>query len=90
VLTLLLMFLLYFLPAIIGRRKRDAAGILLINLFLGWTGIGWIVALVWACAAEPLARVPRLPVVVDGRYCCRCGSATFPGAHFCTGCGCTV
>jgi hypothetical protein len=79
------MFLLYFLPAIIGRDKRDATGILLFNLFLGWTGIGWIVALVWACAAEP-----RLPTAVDGRYCCRCGSATFPGAHFCTACGCTV
>jgi hypothetical protein len=84
------MFLLYFLPAIIGRTKRDRAGILLFNLFLGWTGIGWIVALVWACAAEPHARASGPPVAVDRRYCCRCGSATFSGAHFCTGCGCTV
>jgi Superinfection immunity protein len=88
--TLLLLFLLYFLPAIIGRDKRSATGILLFNLFLGWTGIGWIVALFWACAAEPLPCLPRLPLAVGGRYCCRCGSATFPGAHFCTGCGCTV
>lgn len=37
---------LYFLPSIIGRRKRDFAAILVLNLFLGWTFIGWIVALV--------------------------------------------
>jgi len=29
-------FLLYFLPSIIGRDKRDAAGIFLLNLLLGW------------------------------------------------------
>jgi hypothetical protein len=43
-------FVLYFLPAIIAfaRSKRDAVSILVLNLFLGWTAIGWVVALVWA------------------------------------------
>lgn len=43
-------FLLYFLPTIIAvvRSKRDTTAILLLNFFLGWTMIGWIVALVWA------------------------------------------
>jgi len=43
-------FLLYFLPTIIAmaRSKRDAMAIFLLNLFLGWSVIGWIVALVWA------------------------------------------
>jgi len=43
-------FVLYFLPAIIGfaRSKRDAVSILVLNLFLGWTAIGWVIALVWA------------------------------------------
>jgi hypothetical protein len=43
-------FLFYFLPAIIAyaRSKRDAVSILVLNLLLGWTAIGWIVALVWA------------------------------------------
>jgi Superinfection immunity protein len=43
-------FLLYFLPTIIAfaRSKRDTTAILLLNIFLGWTMIGWIVALVWA------------------------------------------
>ncbi|HKW18679.1 MAG TPA: superinfection immunity protein [Terriglobales bacterium] len=43
-------FVLYFLPAIIAfvRSKRDAVSILVLNLFLGWSVIGWVIALVWA------------------------------------------
>jgi hypothetical protein len=42
-------FLMYFLPSIIAlaRSKRDLLAIFLLNLFLGWSIIGWIVALVW-------------------------------------------
>jgi len=43
-------FVLYFLPAIIAfaRSKRDAVSILVLNLLLGWSVIGWVIALVWA------------------------------------------
>lgn len=43
-------FVMYFLPSIIAlvRSKRDTLAIFLLNLFLGWSVIGWIVALVWA------------------------------------------
>jgi Superinfection immunity protein len=43
-------FVMYFLPSIIAlaRSKRDTLAIFLLNFFLGWTVIGWIVALVWA------------------------------------------
>lgn len=43
-------FVLYFLPAIIGfaRSKRDAVSILVLNVLLGWTAIGWVIALIWA------------------------------------------
>lgn len=43
-------FVLYFLPTIIAfaRSKRDAASILALNFFLGWTAIGWVISLVWA------------------------------------------
>ena len=43
-------FVLYFLPAILAfaRSKRDAMSILVLNFFLGWTAIGWVIALVWA------------------------------------------
>jgi hypothetical protein len=43
-------FLFYFLPAILAfaRNKRDTTSILLLNLSLGWTFVGWVIALVWA------------------------------------------
>jgi hypothetical protein len=43
-------FVMYFLPSIIAlaRSKRDTLAIFLLNFLLGWTGVGWIVALVWA------------------------------------------
>ena len=51
---------LYFLPTIVGGRKTNAVAIFMLNLFLGWTFLGWVLALVWACtedsALERLAR----------------------------------
>jgi len=40
----------YFAPFFIaaGRRHRFVSAIGVINLVLGWTGIGWLAALVWA------------------------------------------
>ena len=40
----------YFLPWLIalGRKKRNTGAIFILNLFLGWTVIGWIGALVLA------------------------------------------
>ncbi len=51
-------FVMYFLPTIIAliRSKRDTVAILLLNLFLGWSVIGWIVALIWAAKNDvPMA-----------------------------------
>lgn len=41
---------LYILPAAIAllRKKRNAEAILVLDLLLGWTIIGWIVALIWS------------------------------------------
>jgi hypothetical protein len=43
-------FVMYFLPSIVAlaRSKRDTMAITMLNFFLGWTMIGWVVALVWA------------------------------------------
>jgi len=50
VLSFILGTIVYFLPIIIAlaRHKRNITGIILVNVFLGWTFIGWVVALVWA------------------------------------------
>ena len=50
--TIFLVFL-YFLPTLVGAKKRNAAAIFVLNLLLGWTFIGWVVAMVWALTYEP-------------------------------------
>jgi hypothetical protein len=42
--------LLYFLPSIIAfvRGHHSRIGIFLLNFLLGWSGLGWIVAFIWA------------------------------------------
>jgi hypothetical protein len=46
---------IYFAPAIVAamRSHRQTAAIVLLNLFLGWTLVGWVVALVWAAMNGP-------------------------------------
>ena len=49
-----LLFAGYFFPTIVAalRRKSNTLAITVLNIFLGWTLIGWVVALVWACTHE--------------------------------------
>jgi len=45
----------YFAPTGVawGRHCKSLGGIFVVNLFLGWTLIGWVVALAWAASAAP-------------------------------------
>ena len=45
----------YFLPFIVAQSRRhvNVTAIAVLNLLLGWTCIGWIMALVWACTVQP-------------------------------------
>ncbi|MCC5997237.1 MAG: superinfection immunity protein [Oceanicaulis sp.] len=45
--------LLHFLPTIIAlaRSHHNGFAIFLTNLLLGWTVIGWIIALIWSVTA---------------------------------------
>lgn len=40
----------YFAPTLIAGhlKHRQFTGILLLNMLLGWTFIGWVAALIWA------------------------------------------
>ncbi|MGO9410831.1 MAG: superinfection immunity protein [Spirochaetia bacterium] len=48
--VLLIVIFLYFLPFFVAlmRSHKNAAAIFVLNLLLGWTFIGWVIALVWA------------------------------------------
>lgn len=53
-LVLLAIFLaVAFLPSIIAfvRRHHNRYAILVLNILLGWTGVGWVLALVWSLTA---------------------------------------
>ena len=46
--------LFYFLPFAIAfyKKRINTGAIFALNLFLGWSLIGWVIALVWALKAE--------------------------------------
>jgi Superinfection immunity protein len=44
--------LFYFLPTFIARKKQNFAAIFALNFLLGWTFIGWVLALVWSLTKE--------------------------------------
>jgi hypothetical protein len=62
---------LLFLPALVAkfRHHPNTAAIFLINLFFGWTFIGWVIALIWACMrpAAAVFRAPVYPAVIGPR-----------------------
>lgn len=48
------MILAYFSPWFIAlyRKHKNSLAIMVFNIFLGWTVIGWVVALVWASTSN--------------------------------------
>ncbi|HYC24548.1 MAG TPA: superinfection immunity protein [Roseiarcus sp.] len=65
---LILATLLYFLPTIIALVRGHLSGlaIFLLNLFLGWTLIGWLIALIWSCTSNTAANLYRRdPTIID-------------------------
>jgi hypothetical protein len=50
-------FYLYMLPAFLGRKRgvNNLGTLTMFNLLLGWTVLGWIVALLWAVSGQTKA-----------------------------------
>jgi hypothetical protein len=51
---LLLSLAIYFVPVMVActRGRNDTMAIVMLNIFLGWTLIGWVAALVLACTKD--------------------------------------
>lgn len=45
---------IYFFPTFVASRRRhnNTVAIGVLNLLLGWTVLGWIIALVWSLTAD--------------------------------------
>jgi hypothetical protein len=49
------LFILMWTPTFIAykRKKANRFAIFILNLFLGWTFVGFVVALVWSLTKDP-------------------------------------
>jgi hypothetical protein len=49
--TLALMIISYWFPTLLAFhwRHRNRVAILIVNCFFGWTIVGWVITLIWAC-----------------------------------------
>lgn len=73
---------LYVLPTILAWKKKHRISIVLLNLLLGWTVLGWVGALVWA-----LVDTPANPALLSAAgFCPNCGQRTPPWDQFCSSC----
>jgi hypothetical protein len=87
----------YFFPSIVAaaRKHRNTTAIFFLNLLLGWSGIGWIGALIWALTnpysatlvVNPTSQLPQ-PAQQDNRYPCPfCAEPIVSAAKVCRFCG---
>jgi hypothetical protein len=74
---LLVSFVLYFVPTIVAvaRQSHLLAAVAVVNVLLGWTFIGWVVAFVMAVMRPTVVSAPPPPYMAsgplyspDGRY----------------------
>lgn len=57
--TQVVFILVYLVPSIIAQRYQHPKqpAILMLNVALGWTIVGWVVALIWALNGNPTSRI---------------------------------
>jgi hypothetical protein len=62
--------LVYFVPTMVaaGKHHYSTLGIFLLNLLLGWTGIGWLIALIWALMGSRPTAPPMYAAPPPYRY----------------------
>jgi hypothetical protein len=100
VVFMLVLVAAYFIPTIVAAQRGipNAGPVAIINLFLGWTFIGWVVALAMAVAGErpstqrrvPDASGPPAPAKVATNAtnkCPDCAEAVLADANVCKHCG---
>lgn len=51
-------FLIYFAPWLVAKSKKHSSSgaIGLVNLFFGWTILGWVIAAAWASCIKDLSQ----------------------------------
>jgi hypothetical protein len=68
---LMVAFIAYFLPTFVAAKRGHPNGtaIFVLDLFLGWTFIGWLAALIWSVSAiKPAAQEVKVVSAPDLKY----------------------
>jgi Superinfection immunity protein len=81
---------LLFMPTLVARSRQhpNTGGIFVVNLLFGWTFIGWVVALAWACTrpAHPVLyrrQYPSIPASPErARFSAPVGTVLPPSASY--------
>jgi hypothetical protein len=73
IVLIFLMIATYFLPSFnaFSRKHPDRWPIFMLDLFVGWTIIGWVVSLVWSVSpitSPDTARVQAQPQLEEDKY----------------------
>ncbi|MDO9465196.1 MAG: superinfection immunity protein [bacterium] len=52
-------FLIYFIPTFVAfsRDHENKGWITLVNIIIGWTGLGWLAVLLWAGLGNKAQRI---------------------------------
>jgi hypothetical protein len=97
IIVILILFVAYFFPSFVADRRNvpNKGSVRVINLFLGWTVIGWVVALAMAMAGPSPAQKPKPmtnsppppPSPSDIRRCPFCAEDIKKAAIVCKHCG---
>jgi hypothetical protein len=79
----------YFLPTLIAgrKRKKNADAVFILNFLLGWTVIGWVIALVWASANDATGLPSTAGENSDIKACPDCAENVKALAKKCRFCG---